>query len=310
MTEKKSPTLKQLRCLVALAQTSHFRRAAEICEISQPSLSVQIQNLEEVLGLTLVERNPAGISFSPIGRETADRAQQVLDHVQGIQDLAVEAQSGLAGTIKLGTSPTLGPYLLPFVVAALHRDFKDLQIYVREQPARDLEYNLARGQHDLVLTQMPVTSAELTSITLFREPLYLAMAGDHPLATKKAVHVKDLDGLDVLSLTANFHLHDQVRDLCHNFGANLLQSYEGTSLDALRQMAGMGMGVAFLPALYVASEIKARSEVVAKPFVGRAVTRTIGLVWRKSAGRVSGYRDIGAIISDVTKKKFSDIVIL
>lgn len=301
-------TIKQLECLLAVEETSHFRRAAERLGLAQPSLSAQIQNLEAVLGLQLVERSRSGVALTPSGREIVKRARRIIDEVFGLSDFADSAQKSLLGTIRLGAKPTLGPYLLPHVVAELHRQHKELSLYVRECEPRELEYELARGVHDVILTQLPVTNSELVAAPLFHEPLYLALARDHPLASEDTLSVKNLRGLDVLSLNPTYHLHDQIHDLCNKFGASLMRDYEGTSLDAIRVMVGMGMGVAFLPALYVHSEISARSEVVVKKLTGRRITRLIGLVWRKSAGRASAYNAIADMIRDVSARKFKDIV--
>ena len=304
-----SLTLKQLNCLLAVEDTRHFRRAAEQCGITQPSLSAQIQNLEEATGLQLVERSRSGVALTPYGREVAERARRVVDGAYGILEFAQGAQHGLVGTIRLGSKPTLGPYLLPHVVAALHRDHKELRLYVREAEPRNLEFELQRGMHDLILTQLPADNAEHIEAPLFQEPLYLTLARDHPLANKASINVSDLKNLDILSLNPSFHLHDQVHLICEQYGAHLQRDYEGTSLDALRQMVGMGMGVTFLPALYVHSEISARSEVVVKKLKGRAITRPVGLIWRKSAGRASAYRKIADVIKTVTARKFKDLAI-
>jgi LysR family hydrogen peroxide-inducible transcriptional activator len=301
-------TLKQLRYLLALAETCHFRRAAELCGVSQPSLSAQIQNLEKILGVQLVERSRSGVCLSPIGREVTRRAQRIKEESQGIIDLTAGAQNGLVGTIRLGTKVTLGPYLLPHVVAALHRQHKELSLYVRESAPLDLEPELAQGRHDVLLSELAATSPEHVTRMLFREPLYLALAVDHPLARMKTVPVKSLKGLDVLSLGPQYHLHNQINALCRDFGARLVRDYEGTSLDALRQMVGMGMGVAFLPALYAHSEIKARSEVVIRPLKGRLVNRPVGLIWRKSAGRAAAYEKMADVIREVARKKFKDLI--
>ncbi|TFH54340.1 MAG: hydrogen peroxide-inducible genes activator [Candidatus Zixiibacteriota bacterium] len=302
-------TLKQLRYLVALEETKHYRRAAENCDISQPSLSAQIQNIEEALGVPLVERSRSGVALTPTGREVAERARRVLDEVQGIVDLAAGAQHGLIGTIRLGAKPTLGPYLLPHVVASLHRQHPELRLYVREGAPRELEHELRRGVHDVILAQLPVVGSELVTQRLFREPLYLALAADHPLAQKATIEPIDLEGLQVLSLGPQYHLHDQVNAVCQEFRATVLRDYEGTSLDALRQMVGMGMGVTFLPALYVRSEITSRSEIVVRQLSGKSIARSLGLVWRKSAGRATAYQQIANIIREVAAKKFKDLII-
>lgn len=302
-------SFRQLRYLVSLDDTRHFRRAAEACDISQPSLSAQIQNMETALGVQLVERSRSGVAFTPVGREVALRARRVLDEVQNIIDITAGAQNGLVGTIRLGAGPTLGPYLLPHVVAKLHRQYPDLSLYVREGSPRDLEHDLGRGLHDVILVQLPATGSEFVTQRLFREPLYLALAADHPLACQDDVSTGDLEGLKVLSLSPQYRLHDQIDALSREYGATILRDYEGTSLDALRQMVGMGMGVTFLPALYVRSEIASRSEVVVKPLRGRTITRSIGLTWRKSAGRADAYKDLADLIRDVVAKKFKNLIV-
>jgi len=302
-------TLKQMQCLLAVEETAHFRRAAERLGMTQPSLSVQVQNLEAELGLRLAERSRSGVVLTPAGREVAERARRLMNEVQGIADFAAGAQHGLVGVLRLGSKPTLGPYLLPHVVAALHRSHKKLRLYVRESEPRFLEDELGRGVHDMVLTQLPAASKEHVAEKLFDEPLYLALARDHPLAKEKIVSVSALRGLDILSLSPGYHLYDQISSLCDTFGARLVRDYEGTSLDALRVMVGMGMGAAFLPALYVHSELTARSEVVVRKLKGRTVTRSVGLVWRKSAGRADSYRTIAGVIRDVVARRFKDLSI-
>ncbi|MEM8937672.1 MAG: hydrogen peroxide-inducible genes activator [Pseudomonadota bacterium] len=302
-------TLKQLRYLLALHETKHYRRAAEMSGISQPSLTAQIQNIEEALGVLLVERSRSGVALTPVGREVAARARRILDEVQSLADFTAGAQRGLIGTIRLGAKPTLGPYLLPHVVKLLHKQHPDLNLYVRESAPRELEHELARGKHDVILAQLPVAGGELVTERLFREPLYLAIAADHELAGADAITPSMIKGLDVLSLTPQFHLHDQINELCKDFGANLVRDYEGTSLDALRLMVGMGMGAAFLPALYVSSEIPARGEVVVKKLKGKSITRSVGIVYRKSAGRAEAYRQMSDVIRDVVSKKFKDLTV-
>lgn len=301
-------TLKQLRYLVALDNSKHFRYAAEQCGISQPSLSAQIQNLEGVLEVQLIERSRMGMSLTPVGREVCTRARRILEEVQGIFDFTAGAQQGMVGTIRLGAKTTLGPYLLPQVVANLHRNHPDLSLYVREAPPRELEHELSRGQYDVVLAQLPVTGADFVTRRLFREPLYLAVAIDHPLAEKPELATSDLSGEQVLSLNPQYHLHDQIRELCLEYGATLMRDYEGTSLDALRQMVGMGMGVTFLPALYVRSELSSRAEIVVKQFSDKTITRSIGMVWRKSAGRADAYRQLSEVVQETVTDNFPDLI--
>ncbi|MBF9048847.1 LysR family transcriptional regulator [Roseobacter sp. HKCCD9010] len=302
-------TLRQMRYLVALEETAHFREAAESCGISQPSLSVQIKTLEDALGLTLVERGRGPVRLTLAGREVSSRSRDILDATQGILDLSVTLQSGLGGTLRLGTSATLGPYLMPHVVGDLHRSHPDLRLYIREASPRELLRELNDGMHDLILTQLPVSGAALTTSRLFREPLSVALPVDHPLAEKEMLDGPDLSDQTILSLSPSYTLHDQIAAVCLETGATLSRDYEGTSLDALRQMVAMGMGVTFLPTLYVKSEIENRAQdVVVRPFRGRRFSRSVGLVWRSATGAASAYERLAQLIRD-TAGRFPDLVI-
>ncbi|MDZ7627906.1 MAG: hydrogen peroxide-inducible genes activator [Parvularculaceae bacterium] len=309
MTRGGDITLKQLRCLVALGDRLHFRRAAEDVGVTQPSLSAQIQNLEGALGLSLVDRSPAGVALTPAGREIVERAKRMLACERTLRDFAAAAQTGVKGTIRLGAAPTIGPYLLPHIVSTLHRKDRTLGLYVREDAPHSLEYDLARGEHDLLLTPLPPSSADFVSEILFREPLYLAVAADHALAKVEAPSLKDIKGERVLALSARHQLHDQVAEICEAAGATIDRNFEGTSVDALRHMVGMGMGVTFLPALYAHSEIRAKSEIALKRISGRLFVRSIALVWRKGAGAARHYKEIARIARDVVREKFSDILL-
>lgn len=303
------PSMRQLRYLVAVAETCHFRRAAERMGISQPSLSLQIGNLEDLLGVRLIERGRGPVTLTPAGREVVALARRALADVRAIMDRTVAMRGGLAGTIRLGASPSLGPYLLPRVVNHLHQSFPDLRLYIREGAPRHLRDELVNGVHDLVLSQLPVQGAELQHRRLFSEPLLLTVAADHPLAQRGAVSAADLKGLQMLSLGPDYILHNQIAEVCEEHGADLVRDYEGTSLDALRQMVAMGMGVTLLPQLYVHSEISAReSDVVALPLARGAITRSIGLVWRRESGARAIYDRIANETLDVCRKNFGGML--
>lgn len=303
------PTIKQLRYFAALAETGHYRKAAERAGVSQPSLSLQIANLEHVLGLSLVERGRAGAVLTPEGREVLARARRILNETQAMADISEQMQSGLTGTIRLGASPTLGPYLLPNVVRRLHEQYPSLRLIIRDGAPRDLTDDLLSGTHDLILTQLPLQSSDLSVTRLFREPLRLAVAPDHPLATKGEARDSDLSGESLLALSSRFTLHAQMADLAKDVGANLRQDYEGTSLDTLRQMVAMNMGVTFLPALYMQSEVASRGgDVTAIAFRKGRLTRSIGIAWRKSSGHHAGFTTFADLVRSVAKEKFGHIL--
>lgn len=305
------PTLKQFRYLVALSNTLHFRRAAEQCHVSQPTLSGQLQELEERLGVQLVERSRrAQVVLTPIGKTIAERARIVLRDVQDIVDLGKHGQQWLDGTIKLGALPTLGPYLLPHVLPELHQSHPNLKLYVREGMPAPLVRSLEEGDLDLLLFPMPIREADLESARMFREQLWVVVPCDHPLAAKDEIERSDLSGQTVLSLEPGHRLHEQVTELCGEFGAELSHDFEGTSLDTIRLMVGMGMGISFMPTVYVLFEVAKDSQVVARPLKSRPPTRTVGLAWRRHSARSEEYQALASIIRGVLRSNLPDVSVI
>lgn len=289
---EKQVSLRQLRYLVALGSEASFTRAAALCGVSQPSLSQAIRLLEEAMGAPLVERGSRAF-LTPLGREVAERAQRILLKVRDLGELAGAGDTALLGTIRLGVTPTVGAYLLPRLVARLHQQFHDLRVHVRENAPAELVEGLTAGAHDVILAQLPLSASGAHVERLFREPLYLAMAADHPLAARESIGSEDLAGQDLLTLQRGYRLAEQTIAIAEQVGANVRDDYEGTSLDAIRQMAGMGMGLAVLPELYVRQEIRPGDDVVARPFRGGRYYREMGLLWRSGVARAAAYQRLG-----------------
>lgn len=286
------PNLRQLEYLVAVAETRHFRRAAERTGATQPTLSGQIKALEDRLGVQLIERTRTRVVMTPVGMQIAEVARRMLVDAHEIRNLAAAAGDDMSGLIRLGVPPTIGPYLLPRVLPALHKRHLGLKLYVREELPRSLPRGLEDGIHDLIITPMPVRGAELESMPLMRETLYLTVAADHPLASKESVGREDLAGQDVLTLGHGHQLHDVVQGLCEEMKARLRLDYEGTSLDTLREMVAMGMGVTFLPRLYVEAELSRDRSVKTLTLRDRSIARTIGIAWRRSSARYATYEKL------------------
>jgi LysR family hydrogen peroxide-inducible transcriptional activator len=305
------PTHKQFRYLVALAHTLHFRKAAEQCHVSQPTLSGQLKELEERLGVQLVERSQRSqVVLTPIGQTIAERARVVLRDVQDIVDLGRHGQQWLDGTIKLGALPTLGPYLLPHVLPELHQSHPSLKLYVREGMSVPLVRSLEDGDLDLLLLPMPMREADLESTRLFREQLWVVVPSDSPLAAKTQIERRDLSGRTVLALEPGHRLYEQVAELCREFGAELSHDFEGTSLDTIRLMVGMGMGISFMPTVYMLSEVVKDPQVVARPMTSRPPTRTVGLAWRRHSARAEEYRALADIIRGILRSNLPDVAVI
>jgi len=297
--------LRQFEYLVALSEHGNFRRAADAVHISQPTLSQQLRTLEAKLGTQLVERNETPVQLTPIGREIVARARKLLIGVKDIEDLARRARQAIAGTIRFGITPTLGPYLMPEIIAQLHRRFPDLRLYIREGIPIEQARDLANGDLDMLLSPLPVTGSGLHIEPLFREPLHIVAPPDHPLAQAERVETEDLRGIGVLSMDRRHHTHRQFRDICTDLGAELLEDYEGTSLDSLRQMCGSGLGFAILPELYLRSEVGGENMVTRLKPEGWAAARSIAAVWRDGAAFADNYRLIADLVVEQARQILS-----
>lgn len=299
-------TLRQFAYLVAVADYRNFRRAADAVHVSQPTLSQQIRALEQRLGVTLVERNENPVQLTPIGREVVSRARKVLLEVKDIEGMASRAKAGMGGTIRFGVTPTLGPYLMPGIVASLHRAYPDMRLYVREGIPDEQARDLARGELDMILSPLPVSGSDLHIEPLFREPLHIVCPPDHALAAAALVSKLDLAGTGFLSLDLRHHAHRQARDICEELSADLLEDYQGTSLDALRQMCGSGLGFAILPELYMRSEVGGVDMVHRLAVADWNASRSIAAVWREGAAFSDSYQIIAEAIATEARRIMSE----
>jgi LysR family hydrogen peroxide-inducible transcriptional activator len=302
--------LRQLEYLVALDETKHFRRAAERVNTTQPTLSEQLKALETRLGVQLVERTRSRVMITPIGAQIVQIARRMLADADEIRALALSGGRELAGILRLGLPASIGPYFLPFIIPELHARYPALKLYVREELPSGLANALAEGRHDLVVSLLPVQHSELVAEGLFREPLYLAVAQDHPLAGRERISRADLEGQDILALSRGHQLHDAVLALCDEFGARLRFDYEGTSLDTLREMVAMGLGATFLPGLYVRAVAKRDNSIAILELSDRKVYRTAGLIWRRTSARDEQYRQLAELMRELVGREFDDCPVL
>lgn len=295
------PTLRQLQYLVALDEAGTFSGAARLSHVSQPSLSTQLKDMEEVLGAILVERGRGGAPLTPIGDVLAARARIILRDMDAFRTLAREAGQTLAGRIRLGTLPSIGPYLLPLAVRRLHQLYPELRIVVREERTLDLQSHLEDGRLDVIIST-PEDHPAMRSMPLFREQLHVGVAPDDPLAEESGpVPLADLAGRDLLTLGYGHKLSVLVGRIAEAAGAQVSSEYEGTSLDAVRQMAAMGGSVAVMPSLYMQSEAREDPGLVVRRIDTDLAERQIGLLWRPTSPLSAKFQAIGDILSSASE---------
>ncbi len=293
------PTLRQLEYLVAIADTGTFSAAAKTTYVSQPSLSAQVKDMEDHLGASLLERGRHGALLTPIGKDVVARARIVLRQVEELKVLAREAEGTFSGRIKLGVLPTVGPYLLPQVTRELHAAYPELRLFVREERTVDLQEHLSDGRFDLILSTAE-DHPDTQSINIVRENIYICVAPDDVLASSRdAIPLMALKGREFLTLGYGHKFATVVKDLAAKAGATASGEYEGTSLDALRQMASMGGGIAILPSLYAISEAKRDPQLIVRRIDHKLAQREISLVWRNASPLTKKFTTIGEVMKSV-----------
>ncbi len=286
------PSNRQLEYLVAVGETGHFGAAARRCHVSQPTLSTQIQLLEDRLQAKLIERAPGGARPTPLGDIVIDLARGVLSALDEIQHVAAHSSENLGGLIRLGVVPTFGPYFLPHVLPRLHAHYPGLELYIREERPLDLQRSVVAGTLDCALMPPPDDRDSIVFREFVTEHLRLGIPVDHPLAARKRIRPAMLKGERMLTLGPDHQLNQSVKALCQSSGAVLNEDYEGTSLDAVRQMVSIGMGLSLFPQFYIASEFPKEDKVLLRDVEGWPLSRSIGLVWRTTSVRAAQYEQL------------------
>lgn len=288
-------TLKQLKYFEALAREQHFGRAADACAVTQPALSMQIQELEKTLGLTLVERTRTGVRLTPKGEEIAHRAQRVLNDVHELVDFAHHSGALLTGTLRLGVIPSVAPYLLPPLLPLLQKEYPDLELHVRETQTLPLTGELIEGKLDVLLLAMPVKHPDIETYPLFQDRFLLAMPKSKKLSgIVKAT--KDLVEEERLLLLEEGHcLRDQALTYCSLQKVDTVNTFGASSLSTIVEMVSAGLGITLLPEICLGVEIRGRGLKTMR-FADPEPFRTLGLAWRTTTCRQADFRELGRLV--------------
>lgn len=270
--------MHQLRYVAAVARTGNFSRAAEQCHVSQPSLSQQVQKLEDELGERLFERTRRGVRLTPAGEAFLPRALRVLEEVDSALREAREAGELLRGTLRVGVLPTIAPYLLPEVIATFAGKFPGVEIVVQEDTTAQLLRAAAVYEIDLVLASLPLPDDHFEIEPLFAEELLLALPAGHRLATKRRIAAADLEGERLIVMKEGHCLGEQVLAFCGRQKAATV-SFRSAQLETIQALVRAGLGISLVPVMAVQNGtpgLLCRSLQVPRP------ERTIVACWPKS----------------------------
>lgn len=292
--------LRDLKYIIAVADTHHFGKAAERCFVSQPTLSGQIKKLEQQLGVAIFERTNRAVTVTPIGEKILQHARVIMEQSDSIEQLAQSYRDPLAGPLRVGAIPTLSPYLIPLILMPLKQTCPQMTLVLSEETTEVLLRRLENHEIDAALLATPVNETEFDVIPLFDEPFWIAHPRDHPFYLKEKITRADLKRTKLLLLSEGHCLADQVMDLCQ---VNSRESYpefadlRASSLETLLQLVGAGFGSTLVPALAMRGSWTSGSGVVARELEFKNAYRRVSLVFRKSFPRQQALRTFGDVVA-------------
>ena len=293
-------TLKQLKYFDAVAKHLHFGRAAEACCVTQPALSMQIQELEGSLGTTLIERARSGLRLTVPGEAVAARAARVLADVDDLVSECLHGQGLMTGTLRLGVIPSVAPYVLPGLLAELKAAYPLLELHVRETQTKPLLDELSDGKLDVLLLALGVTGgaltgAECTTLPLFDDRFLLAVPQGYPLAARIKATREMVAGDRLLLLEEGHCLRDQALAYCDLKQVNTVNTFGVSSLATVAGMVAAGHGITLLPEVCLDVEAHGRGVRVVR-FVAPEPFRTLGLAWRTTSPRSADFKELGRLL--------------
>jgi LysR family transcriptional regulator, hydrogen peroxide-inducible genes activator len=274
--------IRDLKYLVALEDHCHFGKAADVCCVSQPALSMQIKKLENILGVKLLERTNKSVMLTAMGKVIAEHARNILSRVDTVYEIANQAKDPFSGELRLGIIPTLAPYLLPHIIPGLTKCFPKLTIYLVEEQTPNLMLKLSNGKLDGAILALPLVEKNCLSFPLFEEEFVLAVSYHHELAKRKIAKFSDLENKTLLLLEDGHCLRDQALAVCHRVNAYESTQFQATSLETLRHMVAANAGMTLMPKL----SCKENDSICYLPFQSPKPTRTIGLISRPASAKI------------------------
>lgn len=290
-------SLRQLRYFHALAGTCHFGRAADECAVTQPALSMQIKELEEELGLVLVERSSSGVRLTGEGEEIAERVRRILLDVQALQDFAANSAGPFGHALTIGVIPTIAPYFLPTVVPEFQDRYPDLDLALTEAQTDTLLAGLAEGDLDMAVLALPAGDDRFEALPLFEDVFLLATPAGAEVTAKP--NTQDLRPESLILLEEGHCLRDQALAACGAVSPGTMSKFGATSLTTILQMVAGGYGNTLVPEMAAQSEASNNDRLRLIRFADPQPARTVGLLWRATAPRKEQYRQLGEVLQGI-----------
>lgn len=298
--------LSALRYLVAFADEGSFSRAAERCQVSQPTLSVALQNLEADLGVTLIERTKGHVALTDLGHQVTAQARRALDEARRVELVAQLGKDPLQGEFRLGVIHTIGPYLLPELISAMRRTAPRMTLYIEESMTALLADYLKYGSVDAVIVALPFDVPGIETRALYDEPFRVVVPRGHAWAKRKSIAADEVRGDDVLVLKAGNCFREQVLDACPDISHAEGSLHQGHSIETIRCMVASGYGISVLPAGAMVGPYRA-DMVHSIPFDAPEPARRVALAWRRGFTRLEAIEALVDAVHAIDNPSYSHL---
>jgi len=290
------PTIKQLRYLIALSKTLSFTKAAEMCFVGQSTLSAGLKELEDALGVQLVERTKHSVFITPIGQGVVERAIQLLAKADDLVKFVEGSADSMMGAIKLGVIPTIAPFLLPSLLTKIREQFPKLRILLREDLSDNLINKLNQHELDFALIALPYDTEGLLVKELFDDEFWLIGNRNDVALKNKEIQLTNKLSDRILLLEDGHCLRDHTLKACKKSSISSDEGIEATSLLTLVQMVEFDLGIALIPEMAIKSGLLKDTELIARPLTAPAPKRKIALVARPSTVRMEEFNALVKVI--------------
>ena len=258
-----------------------------------------------MLRVALVDHSKRGVVLTPVGVETVERARKIVKEIEDLVSFTTASREPLSGTLRMGTIPTIGPFLLPRVLPRLRDTYTRLKLYLVEDLTERLIASLHRGELDVVLLALPRECGAVETVVLFKDPFVVGLPRGHPLAKENGIKPQSLLGEDLLLLKDGHCLRDHALAALRRLANRRIAEFEATSLTTLVQMVDNGLGTTLLPTLAVDAGLLLGTSLITRPLLTDEPARNIGLVWRRGTGRREEFRLLAKELTQHAKATFA-----
>lgn len=295
-------TITQLKYVLAVAEHKNFTVAAEKCFVTQPTLSMQIQKIEEELNILIFDRSKKPIQLTDIGQKIVSQAKNIVNEADRIQDIVEQQKGFIGGEFRLGIIPTIMPTLLPMFLNNFIKKYPKVKLHIEELNTEEIIVKLKNGHLDAAIAATPLLEEKIKEIVLYFEPFVAYIPENHQHFQKQEIEISDLNLDEILLLQDGHCFRDGILNLCKTENKNEFNHFqiESGSFETLIKLADEGLGTTLLPYLHTL-DLKENDKLKLRQFKEPKPAREVSLIYPKSELKIQIIDALRSTIAGVIK---------